>query len=180
MKESIRDQVVWSIFQINRVFAHIPNEKRNKDFRVGILLSDILPETGESDCKVLASAILSAESEGIKLFEPKQVVILGRRDHLVSWVNGTHPGIQIVSDWERNTKITSVLSMIVILGSAMHLTLTEEQLRGHDMSKTILMPILSGITEARMTTLLNSKLVITPYFNYEEYHISDRAVAFDK
>ncbi|KAI9338160.1 hypothetical protein BDR26DRAFT_863102 [Obelidium mucronatum] len=177
MKESLRDQVVWSVIHVNKMvqaLAAVPVADNNKrEFRVGILLSDILPETGEADCKVLADALLAAGNGS--LLKPKQICILGRRDHLVSWVNEKHPGIQIVSDWERNTKVTAALSMIVLLGSAMHLTLTEEQLRGHDISNTILMPVISGITETRMKSLLGSSLIISPHWNFEEYHVSDRA-----
>ncbi|ORY48528.1 hypothetical protein BCR33DRAFT_695729 [Rhizoclosmatium globosum] len=172
MKESVRDQIVWAAAELSKMYLSFPAKKPH-DFKIGIILSDILPETGEFDCKMVVHGLLSALSDDGPSFSGNQIVILGRRDDLSEWVNRKFPGVQIVHEWERNVKITANLSFIVLLGSAMHLTLIEEQLRGHDMSKTVLMPVLMGISVTRISTLLKSTMIITPNFNSEEEFSGD-------
>ncbi|KAJ3067340.1 hypothetical protein HDU98_009485 [Podochytrium sp. JEL0797] len=173
MKESIRDQVVWVAMQLRKLHQAMPGKK---PACIGFLLSDIFPETGESDCKVIIHALLKAASANGKgrLFDTRQIVILGRRDHMVSWVDEEHPGVRTVVEWERNPKATEGIDLLVILGSAIHITLVEEQLRSQNLSKIILMPVIAGIPDERLTSLLATNMVISPYWNFDEYHSSDR------
>ena len=49
----------------------------------------------------------------------------------------------------------------------MHITLVQDQLNNHDLSKTIIMSLVPGVTYARVASLLKSDKVILPFWNLD-------------
>ncbi|TPX57746.1 hypothetical protein CcCBS67573_g09223 [Chytriomyces confervae] len=177
MTESMRNQILWIAIKLQKLHKQIELTKASslKKFRMGILLSDVLPETGEFYCKVIVASLLKATcpSTNVPFFAPNQITIFGRRDALQSWMDREHCGVETVWDWENNTQSTDSVSLIIMLSSSMHVTLIEEQLRGHNLSETVLVSTVPALTHARVSTLLRSKLTIPLFWNFNEHHAGD-------
>ncbi|TPX72039.1 hypothetical protein CcCBS67573_g05943 [Chytriomyces confervae] len=177
MTESMRNQILWIAIKLQKLHKQIELTKASslKKFRMGILLSDVLPETGEFYCKVIVASLLKATCPLTKVpyFAPNEITIFGRRDALQSWMDREHCGVETVWDWENNTQSTDSVSLIIMLSSSMHVTLIEEQLRGHDLSETVLVSTVPALTHARVSTLLRSKLTLPLFWNFNEHHAGD-------
>ncbi|KAI8614948.1 hypothetical protein BC830DRAFT_339916 [Chytriomyces sp. MP71] len=159
MTESLRDQIVWMAIKLKQVSDRFSTSEHPL-FKVGLLLSDILPETGEFYCKM-------------PFFEPRQIVILGRRNDLLEWIHRKHKGVQTVWDWENKPESMAGLSIVAMLTSSMHVTLIEEQARGHNLSKVVIVSAVPGTAPKRVSSLLKSKLVVPLYWSHDETHSSD-------
>ncbi|KAJ3350485.1 hypothetical protein HDU83_009685 [Entophlyctis luteolus] len=174
MKESLRDQIAWCVFNMAIVVDSMSKQNRQTkaSFRVGFLLSDILPDTCEFDAKMCIDALVSLQP---LLAMPLHIVVLGRRDNISKWSNQRKLGavIDVVWDWERNLELLPSIDMLVVLTSAMHLTLVEEQLRGHDYSKTLVVSAIPGIAEKRASILLQTTLLFNLTWDFDESHAKD-------
>ena len=101
----------------------------SRDFKIGIISSDILPETGEYTARMIIESLLSVynpttdlkgaglkiasndsqggsqESQALTLANPDQLHFLGRRDDLLNSLKPEHRGIHVHWDWEENKKV---------------------------------------------------------------------------
>ncbi|KAJ3404667.1 hypothetical protein HDV05_007044, partial [Chytridiales sp. JEL 0842] len=97
--ESTRNQIVWLACHLSLLHQRISNST-NDDFKIGILTSDILPETGEYVAKIVIDALLSLKRDDKPWFTADQILVLGRRDNLVEALSDQAKGVKILAEWE--------------------------------------------------------------------------------
>jgi hypothetical protein len=194
--ESIRNQVAWISYHLSLLHRYIydgSNQSRKeasdgsdrfrREFKIGILSSDILPETGEFMALAIIDGILkygkkngTEEGDQQHWIKPSQIVILGRRDNLVKSLPPKAKGVKVIWDWEDDKEIVPSLSILIVTCSSMHITLVQEHLQGHDVSKTLLVPAVSGVTFERFCSLVKANLALSPFWNFES-NPDDRKVS---
>ncbi|KAJ3334115.1 hypothetical protein HDU76_010237 [Blyttiomyces sp. JEL0837] len=182
--ESTQTQVCWIIERLHWFHEEMKHAQANHNmnkklgelgrgvFKVGIVSSDVLPETGEYMAKVLIDGLLrgNEDSHGSVRFplSPSQICVLGRRDDLQKLLPKEHQDVNVVWEWEEDAVLVKSLSVLIIICSAMHFTLVQEQLSKQDLSQTVVISLVPGITPERVSSLLNQcQMIIHPFWDFD-------------
>ncbi|KAI9366070.1 hypothetical protein DFJ73DRAFT_160069 [Zopfochytrium polystomum] len=143
-----------------------------------MLSCDVFPSSGERFFAQLIDALEGNScclpdscftgSEPWTPISSAELTLLGRRPVPPDALAERFKGVEAPQSWEENKELIPSLHMLVIACSSMHSTLIEEQLRGHDLSRTVVVPFVTGVTQRRVMSMLKTKLVLFPCLNFED------------